>query len=352
MFLVRTFAVFALFCIAAASVPPAEASAPSDQPAAEVSDTIQRALRGGDLRLPTTSAESPGEVGISLLDGLTARQREVHSIAWPIMATAAQARLCKPQGRTGILLSSFDFQVPSGHARVDSVADGSPAWAAGVQRGDLVSLIDGKRVRKAERAARQLDDASAAAAAVQIVVVRGGVEIGLNVATSPSCDLAISVFDQAGGFSPGQGGSVQIDGRLFASAGDLAEKRIVVAHHLAHHLAGHVSVRSTLSKAGGILDRVAGFGGFTTFGLGAAAGAAITRPGDEAEADAVSVALLASQGIGADAILAFWEHVADNSHSLHKFMDAHPVTDARIGKLRDLAGNVVSGPSVAQDAGP
>lgn len=352
MFLFRALAFVALFCLAAVPVAMADPPESPEDPAAQVASMIEQALRGTELRLPDDSAASPGEVGLTLLDGLTARQREVHSIAWPIMATAAHAKLCKPHGRTGILLSAFDFQLPAGHARIDSVAAGSPAAAAGIQRGDLLSQINGKRVRKAERAAQQLDDASSGVSMVDVVLVREGAEVRLSVATSPSCDLTISVFDQAGGFSPGQSGSVQIDGRLFASASDSTEKQIVVAHHLAHHLAGHVSVRSALSTAGGILDRVAAFGGFTTFGLGSAAGAAITRPGDETEADAVSIALLASQGVGAQSILAFWEQVSDNSHPLHKFMDAHPVTEARAGKLRALAGDVVTGPSVAHDPGP
>lgn len=331
----------ALFTASAAAQQPPM----TDEQAQQMVEAIQAKLRGvttpGAAPASTGSAPAPAspvDFAQGMFRQITARQRQVNELAWPMLVAGASEGLCEARPRTGALIAEFVAGESDGAAWVDHVASGSPAAAAGLLEGDAIVAINGKRVKDTKRGGPQLDKAAAAGEPVVLELRRAGDPLAVTLTPVPACDMAVSMFEQTGGmFDTGVPGQIKINGALFAEAGDDDERRIVIAHEIAHHAKGHTGTRAGLAKAGRAIDRVAGFAGIPTFGVLSAAGAVATKGGDEKAADAVSLKFLAAVGISAEKALAFWERAEnDQGHRFQVLTSAHPLTDGRIAALREV----------------
>lgn len=353
----------ALFLTASLFAGSATAQQPpmTDEQAQQMVEAIQAKLRGATTpgALPATEPgragpESPMDFAQGMFRQITARQRQVNELAWPMLVAGAAEGLCEARPRTGALIAQFMAGESDGAAWVDHVASGSPAAAAGLLEGDAIVAINGKRVKDTQRGAKQFDKATAAGEPVALELRRNGDPLSLTLAPVQACDMAVSMFEQTGGmFDTGVPGQIKINGALFAEAQDDDERKIVIAHEIAHHAKGHTSVRSGLAKTGRALDRVAGFAGIPTFGVLTAAGAVATKGGDEQAADAISLKFLAAVGIGADKALAFWERAEhDQGHRFQILTSAHPLTDGRVQALREMVAKQAPAASapIAQEA--
>jgi len=318
------------------------APAPKTQEQAnQMVEMIQAKLRGATdpntvLSGDGSEAASPLEVGESMVRQITARQREVHELAWPMMVGGARDGLCASAPNTGILIAAFMPGESEGAARVDQVASTSPAADAGVREDDEIVAINGRPVRDMKRGARQLDEAAEDGESITLEIRRDGQQITVTVTPVPACALTVSIFDQASGMlATGDVGQIQISGALYREAQNDDERRIVIAHEIGHHANGHVKTRSRLQKAGRFIDGAAGFLGVPTFGLLGTAGSVATKGGDEREADVASLKFLAYVNVSAGDALSFWERAEqDQGHRFQALTSAHPLTGGRIAALK------------------
>lgn len=348
--------IFVLASLLAAAMPvaaqDAQPAAMSEAQTQQMAEALRARLMGaqGDA---AGNAESPMEMGQAMVRQITARQREVHELSWPLLVAGASGELCDAAGKTGILVATVMAGEGASAAWVDAVASGSPAALAGVREGDAITSINGKRVKDNRRGAEQLEDAAEDGEPVAVEVRRGGDAIALTVQPVQACALTVSMFEQAGGmFDTGTQGEIQISSALWREAQDDTERLIIIAHELAHHTGGHVATRSRLQRAGRLLDGAAGFLGVPTFGALTTAGSVATKGGDEKEADAISLKLLAHVGITPAQALAFWSRAQDEQgHRFQLLTSSHPLTDGRIEALQAAAAAPVpAGGAVAQDA--
>ena len=325
--------------------PPPEPQAPPVVTEQSVDEAIQvirsRAATIGTpqglSQLPGLQGESPQEVGASMVRQITSRQRQVHDLAWPLLVGGSQAGLCKSAWKTGLLLSTF---LPSkGEALVETVASGSPASEAGLRENDAITAIGGKQVRSIKVAQGQLEKASETPTAVQLSVRRGGERFTVAVTPVKACDLEVGVFDGSNSFmDTGTTGVIQIDPNAWQAVQSDQDRQIIIAHQVGHHATGHVATRQTLSKIGRFADMAAGYVGMPTGGMLGAVGALATKGGDEKEADAASLKLLATIGITPQETLSFWERATSSSGgTIQRLMTAHPMSEGRLNALRSEA---------------
>lgn len=227
------------------------------------------------------------------------------------------------------------------------VAAGSPAAAAGIQRGDeLVSLGDRefKAQRRAGKMDKQVDNIRKAqhrseGQAIDVVVDRAGERIALSLTPARVCAVDITVMHPENGsvLFPNDASRFLIETYQLSAAQSPEDVAIVVAHEFAHFVLGHYT-------KGKVADGVArGIGAVTGLMLPIVDTGSVARVvvgiGDEKDADRESIALAAGLGVTPDAVLAFWERLqAATQGTRSKVVSGHPISDSRIAALREQCG--------------
>jgi Zn-dependent protease with chaperone function len=169
----------------------------------------------------------------------------------------------------------------------------------------------------------------------------GRLEARLTAGLDIGYDIELRVFDHemVNAFALPGGHVVILRGLLDAASGP-DEVAGVLAHEVGH-VARHDPTRLMLRAAGsaGILSLVLGdISGGT---LVAVAGeqlmqAAYTREA-EAAADAFAFDLLASAGISAEPLAAFFDRIAQETELMPEYLSSHPASAGRAGRARDSA---------------
>lgn len=154
---------------------------------------------------------------------------------------------------------------------------------AGVQRGDVITAINGTAIVTTPRAApynrvAQVEAAMEAAPGREIMldIARGGMARRVTVQAIPGCRSRFQIV--RGGLSATQadGRYVQISDGMMALTANDDQLAAVIAHELAHNILRHTPAKTPSKQA-------------------------------EYEADALSVRLVARAGYDLDDVLPFWE---------------------------------------------
>lgn len=227
--------------------------------------------------------------------------------------------------------------------RVFRVYQDSPALEAGILKGDVITAINGEPVDTGKNAPDkyydQFEDAAESGDPVRLTIFRAGRDLDITVPTVPICNYYTSMIADTGQITmSGRHGELQLNPIFLSAAENEHEKLVLLAHEIAHHMSGHVKSKAALSKVGGVLDKAAGFTGLPTFGGLGAAGAMVSRPGDEKEADELSMKLLASVGVSPVEAVDLWTRIfQDAGGTYRRLTSSHPMTEKRMTALDELA---------------
>lgn len=259
--------------------------------------------------------------------------------------TGIQLALGKP--RWDSLEAFYEGQGWSYGNTIIQIAAGSPAEDAGLRVGDVVTRVDGKRIklRKDDEDAienqERLQNAEKRRESFVVEFERNGESQSATLVPVKVCDVRPRplhvhyVTDQR--FKPNE---ALLPPEYVAQLSDTASLRVLVAHEFAHHAAGHYRRRNALGFAGVVADTVTA--GATT-GLIAGAINLAKADEDELEADRLAFEILQAQGIELDTILSVWGRVEQLTAG-RRFDNplAHPVTPERLSRLRALSADTTA----------
>lgn len=240
----------------------------------------------------------------SPLDDLREQDQRLLRIAEPIMA--ANTRLCdRTMPDLGVSLQSTDqypatarppFAAPVAFA---AVLPGSAAARAGIERDDGLLTVDGRAVAKRPDAQDgPLRDSAFAMLAehpqgepLVLGIARGSVQREVTIPVQPECRALIEILADDGNTAHSDGRVIQLAYGLATRASD-TQLAVIFAHELGHSILHH---RDRLSAAGVRKGLLGEFG----------RNGRLNRQA-EAEADRLSVYLLANAGIDPKAAPDLW----------------------------------------------
>lgn len=209
-----------------------------------------------------------------------------------------------------------------------ALARGGPAERAGLRPDDLILAADGSPLPAAPRdafatfiPAEQLLDALDAAFAdgrARLRLRRGGQDVDIDIVAERGCASRFQIVPGTRIRAGADGRYVQLTSAIAAFAGSDEELAALVSHELAHNILQH---RRRLNAAG--VDR----GVLRHFGRNAR----LFRE-TEAEADRMSVHLMAAAGYSPHAALRFWQRHARLSGPF-SLSTTHPSWDTRLAMM-------------------
>jgi len=243
---------------------------------------------------------------------------------------------------------NIDLTVPA----VIAVADRSPAFTAGIKRGDQVLALDGKPVPP-ENAQHWIDDylKGNGMTPVTVNLRRGGADMALTVSPVMGCAMPIQIGSKDAAKSRAKGAAKErsTSDKLVISSAAVAlaktddQLAIVIGHELAHANLGHVQKRvqnAWLGKLGGAaIDGGFLLGGIYTHGAFrrhfGKVGAKAYGTAFEREADYVGAYYAARAGYDISSAAEIWRALRGTS-----FAGNHPVSPARFIQMREVAKEI------------
>jgi len=186
----------------------------------------------------------------------------------------------------------FGFAAP---VAVEAVVPGSPAEAGGIRAGDSLIAVAGRQV-DGEDASRRLVwsllDHSDPGVPLALTVSRAGRNVTATITPVESCDAHAEVRVDDDLNARTDGTLIQVDAGLMNMVPDAAEFASVVAHELSHIILHHPERLTAADVSRGL---------FKGFGRSAR-----LFKKTEAEADRLSVTVLANAGYPPEAAVRYW----------------------------------------------
>lgn len=187
-------------------------------------------------------------------------------------------------------------------ATILALAEGGPARRAGLAANDVVETVDGRALPFATVAAdggfsgveqvRDVFEAAFADGSARLSVRRAGTAVTLDVGAEQGCASRFLILPSRELNAFANGRSVQVTSRLAEETRREDELAAILAHEFAHHVLRH---RARLEASGVARGMMRNFG----------RSAQLVRA-TEAEADRLSVWLLARAGYDPEAAVRFW----------------------------------------------
>lgn len=230
-------------------------------------------------------------------------------------------------------------------AGVMSVVAGSPAAAAGLREGDSLERIDAFDLPRADRLpaqatfdrTRQAQQAIAQAfgdGEATLNVERAGKDIALKIAATRACPSIFQVVPGATMNGEADGDYVQVSSDLVSLAQSDAELAALLAHELAHNILRHKVRLDSMHVDRGLL---AAFG----------RNARLIRA-TEAEADRLSIYLMARAGLAPASAVGFWNRVRLDTRSIWSD-PTHPRWSERLRLMQQECDRIAAARAPAAD---
>jgi len=219
------------------------------------------------------------------------------------------------------------FGLDSPYPSILTVAEGSPASAAGLKPNDTLRAVNGADLAdkgRGQTSAASYDAVSAAMVALEALpehrvavlsIARGGQRLEVSVTPQNVCRSRVELAPGDAINANANGLVAQISGRLVDWVESDDELALVIAHEMAHNLLDHpkrLNEKSALS-------------GFAT-SLGLSGGAQRQM---ELEADRVGIVMAAGAGYNYKIAPDFWAKLNSNSPLASFLATTHPTTRAR-----------------------
>ena len=276
--------------------------------------------------------------------------QQIRDVMWQLQVDNATACGEHVVGQTGLQLALGKHRWNSLEAYYESqgwsygntvvqVATGSPADLAGLRVGDVLTRVDGKRIKErkdhddAFENQERLEKAEKRRDSFVVEFTRDGVEQTVTLSPVKVCDVRVRALHVHYAIAnPPESNEAMVSPEYLAITRDPTDVRILATHEFAHHFLGH-------NRRDGLMGMAANVAHFAGAGQAAhvVSGAVgwSQRDDNELAADVASIDLLASSGIDAARILDLYTRLHDATRDGR--IDGrvlHPISDERLAALR------------------
>ena len=234
--------------------------------------------------------------------------------------------------------------------KIIRITDEGPASRAGIMVGDEVAAVDGAGIEGAD-APRRFEELAQVAArrggTVKFDMLRDGQPISVELAGLPACNYPVGLIASEKINAGTDGRRIAVSEGLVRFARDDTELALVIAHEMSHDIRKHVEAQRqnarTGSVIGGLFDILAAAGGVygSTFSsAGARMGGGAYSKEFEAEADYVSLYVMALSGFEITSAPDFWRRMAGVRPDDIDKGYTHPTTAERFVALEAVVAEI------------
>ena len=285
------------------------------------------------------------------LDHRLQQQLRLSRVAWPLLRD--NVGLCNDRTRTMLGLQfgnshSFDKELRDSAIRhfqlgealqVLAVVPGSPAERAGIKAGDRLVSLNGQPFRSGKPAlsqAAQLTAQLEAEQAAELVVYRQQRSLTLTLTPERLCNYPLKRVESDRVNAYADHRSIAVTEGMLDFTQDDRDLALVIAHELAHNLLDHIPGTIRNALLGGSIDLLLLSQGVISPGAFAIGGASSYSQAFEAEADYLSLYLLARAGYPLDGGAEFWRRMsqARPNHIATESGESHPGTAERFLRMQ------------------
>lgn len=298
---------------------------------------------------PPITTPPPASVTEGIDRYLVQRER-VEAVSFRLRKAAA--RDCEKQNTTGleiglIVWSLANFEnahdrayLTSKFALTDGVTvalavDGSPAAAAGLRVGNVITHLNGKAVNDGKGATERFITQSNAAAREGLVRLRLADGSEATLAPETVCRFLTLLVRSPETNAAADGRILAITSGLFDLTNSDDELALILGHELAHNVLGHLKKPAT-NATGGILDA------FMRATIGTAVAAAKSPPysiAAEKEADYAGLYFMARAGYDFTAADAFWRRLNKSTRAT-SVIKTHPSGSERLKAMQSAIAEI------------
>ena len=272
--------------------------------------------------------------------------QQLHNVAFPILRSNVSFCGRKTKLMLGFLYMTTEHlekdwrenaQADLGigdHLTIISVAEGSPAHAAGLIPGDKIEGINRNPIGTGKRAAKnfsKLFDKYAKNGSFTLNIWRQGKRLNITVKPVSICGIPVNLAnkDEINAWADGQNVWITTGMLRFVENDD--DLALIVGHELAHNTQGHIEKKKTNRMLGAVLGAAVSVATKTQVTQSFAdAGTLAFSQAFEAEADYVGTYFAARAGFNADNAAELWRRLAaEHPRSIHLQGSTHPSTAKR-----------------------
>jgi hypothetical protein len=245
--------------------------------------------------------------------------------------------------------------------RVTWISPDSPAAAAGLQVGDIITAIDGDEIRARVGAwtEERLDIESVGPLTpVSLTIERNGAPSTIMVSAPRTCGYPVFVTNDEAINAYADGRAIYVNRGLIRFTRSDHELAMVIAHELAHNSMGHIQAQRTNAAVGAVGGLLIAFaaGGVNTGGAfsdsGADIGAMRFSQDFENEADYVAMYYLARSDHELDGVEEFWRRTAAENPRSVVISGTHPTTPERFVRIQAARDEIRAKVAAGEDLSP
>lgn len=325
---------------------------------AALAGCVAPTTKGVTVNQSRVEQERQYQIELTLQQQLKYQQR-LDDVTWPLYRAALS--LCQPEfisHQSGFDVATIeDFPVeyrPSAtkllgmdeNLRVISVIKNTAAANSGLQPGDQIILVNGAPALRGKDASKtffqQLADHFKFNKTASLQVSRQGAKYDIRVDREEQCYFPahLSMSDDVNAYADGQR-VVVTKGMIRFTETDL-ELATVVAHEIGHNLMKHMDAKKSNYWLGTAADIAAALAGINTQGSFGRMGATAYSQEFEAEADYVSIYILALGKYDIEHVAGFWRRMAaEHPGGIKENHGAsHPSTPERFVAIEETVSEV------------
>lgn len=314
-----------------------------------------------------TEAEREAQREIALREQLR-RQERADRVAFRLLTTAAELCGEKLGAFSGARVIARDLYRNEWRKTADRlyglergpviayVVPGSPAAAAGLQAGDVLTGIENQAFANEEGLMRKLSEAFSRMAPGKphtVRYLRGGESRTATLLPVAGCNHPVTVTADSAVNAFADGRRILVTSGMVRFTESDEELALVIAHELAHNVMGHIEKRMGNSLIGLLIGAVvSAASGVDVTRLGADLGALVYSKEFEAEADYVGLYYAARAGYPVDHAAHFWRRMAVEHPKAIGHGVTHPDTASRFVALEATAKEIAARRSAGEPLVP
>lgn len=307
---------------------------------------------------PTVQTQPVAPAEQATLRNLVNYQDRLYKVAGPLLT--ANPELCKGNNARNL----FGFTAKNKYSWSPDLADaaqslyglddrlqvvgvlaGSGAEKAGLKRGDKLLSVEGRNMPTGANAERQAATLLAPMVgkkpSVQVVVLRGGESVPINVRLTRACAYSVELgnADNVNAYSDGRRVMVTRGMMNFAQSDD--ELALVLAKEMAHNSLMHPAKQKNSAAAADIIDNLLRIRPDASATVGTGGLRPLPKEMDAA-ADVLALYMTARAGYRYDIAPAFWTKLATQQPAsiLNGYTRLHPGTDYRMGVIEKIVPEI------------
>ena len=238
--------------------------------------------------------------------------------------------------------------------RVCRVFAHTPAEAAGFKTGDVILMVNGRKVESGAYAkfSKQLQEQLDLGKTMSFWIERDGRPMMLEATPAKRCDYSVLMTDDAVVNAYADGDTVVVTKGMMNFVESDNELALVVGHELGHNVMGHIDKQRGNRIIGAVLDGLlAGVTGVYTNSFANAAGMMYSQEFEQ-EADYMGVYFMERAGYDSSGAPNFWRRMGTDNPYAIGHASSHPTSAYRYVFLDKCSAEVKAKEKEGQDLVP